>query len=113
MRLVLAFSLVLVTSSVCSGWDRYETALVASTAADFITTEIGLARGVHEANPLMRKRGVRIATGAAQVVLFDLLYRKLRKDGHDGWAKALILMPTVAHFGAAGWNVSVMAGVSW
>lgn len=114
MKCVIVLILMLSTAVPAMAWDRYETTLVLATSADFITTEIGLRHpNIVEGNPLMRKRGVRIGAGLAQVVLTTMLYRKLRRDGHDKCAKAIILMPAITHAGAAGWNISVMARVSW
>lgn len=114
MKRTIILALILFTAVPVMAWDRYETALVVATSADFITTEIGLRNpNIVEGVPWMRKRGVRIGAGIAQVALTTMWYRKLRRDGHDRLAKFVILAPTITHAGAAGWNVSVIVRVSW
>ena len=110
MRIILTLTLILAASPLAA-WDRYETAMYLTAAVDFTSTEIALANGFHEANPRQQRRLTRIGTVAAQVALTQLLYRRLRRDGHDGWARAIILIPTISHGAAAGWNVGVM--VRW
>ncbi len=50
--------------------------------ADLISTEMFLARGLEEGNPLMRNRGVRAVSHAAATAGFAVLDRHLDRKGH-------------------------------
>jgi len=59
------------------GWMAYGT-----SAADVITTEVILARGGEELNPLMRNRTVRIGSHIAYPFVFNEITEFIRKKGH-------------------------------
>ncbi len=106
--------LVLLIAAPSSAWDRYETLLVAGSIADLVSTENNLRNShIVESNSLMENRAVRYGTIVAHIILTDILYRKLKRDGQDGFAKLVILTPTVTHSFAAGWNVALAYRVNW
>ena len=91
----------------CRGWDKKDTLLTVTAAADLLTTEVGISKGiVHEGNPILRQRGVRIGVIAGHTLL-SLWLR--RKTGKDGW----VLYPIIVHSAAAGWNTSFFVRYSW
>lgn len=67
----------------------------AAAVADMATTEMVLYRGGREVNPLMRDRGIRLATNAAIVFATAKATHKLRKSGHRNAARVV----TVAFVG--------------
>ena len=90
-----------------------EWALVGATTADIVATELVIHRGGYEHNPFMQSRAARIGFNAGQTALLVYLSRRLTAAGKGNAAKAVLLVPAVAHGAAAGWNVSVTYRVNW
>lgn len=68
-------------------------------AADLASTELALARGARELNPLSQQRGSRIAVklaGAAGLTVADIY---LQRTGHRGWVRGLRIGMTVLAVG--------------
>ncbi len=108
---ILLILLIAATSS-AEGLSKLELATIGATAADLITTEIGIERyGLIEANPLMKNRGVRLAYGAGQAALFIWLGRWAEKRGNGKLAKVFLVMPIAYHVTATGWNANLL--LSW
>ena len=110
MRVLLI--LLIATTVSADKLSKLELAAIAATAADLVTTEIGIGRyGLVEANPLMKNRGVRIGYGAGQAALLIWLSRWAKRRGSDRMAKVFLLMPIAYHTTAAGWNANLL--LSW
>ena len=80
--------------------------LLSAAAADQVTTEVSLARGNRELNPLMRARAVRVSAGAAAAVAAQLATRALHRRGHPRLA-------TVLRFTAGGLFAATAARNLW
>lgn len=76
---------------------------VAATA-DLMTTELVIARGGHEANPLMQPAPVRVSLKVALSAVLIWACERLERDGHHGWSKAAQWGGTGLWGGAAVWN---------
>lgn len=64
-------------------------ALYLVKGGDFVTTEIGLDRGLIELNPIAGHVAVRVGLMAAAPLAVELSARKLKRNGHARWALAL------------------------
>ena len=108
-RKMILLILLISTTAGAEGLSKLELAAIGATAADLITTEIGIERyGLTEANPLMKNRGVRIAYGAGQAALFIWLGRWAERRGSDRMAKVFLLMHIAYHITATGWNANLL-----
>jgi hypothetical protein len=75
------------------GWAVYGT-----SAADVVTTEIGLARGRHELNPVMRNRAVRIGAHVVVPIAVNKTTEFIRSEGYPTYA-LIIRMAVVGMWG--------------
>jgi hypothetical protein len=75
--------------------------------ADLWSTEYALARRpeLRESNPLGLSKNARIWMKAGMATGLIAITHKLRRDGHQVWAKWLGRVAMVVQFAAAGWNV--------
>ena len=104
VRLVLLVSLVMLTAPRADADRTLEEALVVVAAgADLASTEIAIARGAEETNPLGQERWQRIALKSGVTVGILALARKLGDD-RGKWIR---LTTMGVWFGATGWNISV------
>ena len=111
LRLVWLALLSLTLASVSSADPRKaeEIALVATGAADIISTELALRDGgFEELNPLVQSAASRIAIKSGATAGMILLARHLEKHGNPGAARILRWSGIVAWATATGWNVSLM-----
>lgn len=77
-----------------------------AAAMDLASTEYALARGgVHEGNPLMRSRGVRLGVNAGATALCVWTTRRLQERGRPGLARLLKVGVVVLRVGVAVHNV--------
>lgn len=83
-------------------------AMVGAGALDLASTEIGIARGLSEGNPLMRKRAVRLPLKVGLTVLVVVTVRELLRDGHPKLALALGIGAAAAWGYAAARNVRLI-----
>ena len=88
--------------------DPWFYALTASLAADLVTTEIGLARGLDEGNPVARQRAVRYPLRIGATLLTYHYARKAERAGHHRWANVLRTTSLSFNLYATGWNVAVI-----
>jgi len=89
------------------GWMTYGT-----SAADVITTEVILARGGGELNPLMRNRAVRIGSRSVFCVAFNKSTEYLRtKKGHPKIALWMRISIVALHGYVVARNVHVARGL--
>ena len=105
MRTAFVLLVLIASTATAGGLSKAEAFLVAATSLDLISTEVGLAQGRPEVNPVMRNRRVRIALNVAQVAFSIVASRKLRDSGHPRLATAVLWAPIVTHSAATGWNV--------
>jgi len=77
-----------------------------AAGADLVTTELAIAQGATEINPVMRHTALRIGAKALASVLVVWLCSKLDAQGHKGWSNFVQWFATGAWAGAAGWNLS-------
>jgi len=77
-----------------------------AAGADLVTTEIAIAHGATEINPVMESTALRISMKALASVLVVWLCNKLDAQGHKGWSNFVQWFATGAWAGAAGWNLS-------
>jgi hypothetical protein len=75
------------------GWAVYGT-----SAADVVTTEIGLARGRRELNPVMRNRAVRIGAHIVVPIAVNKTTEFIRSEGYPTYA-LVIRMAVVGMWG--------------
>jgi hypothetical protein len=76
--------------------------VVASAAADLITTERALSRpGLYEGNPLMQTPGARVGVKAVATAVVLLGCREMDRREHHGWSRGLRLAVVLAWSGAA------------
>ena len=71
---ILTLTLALLTAAPATAdlFDAFGLGVYAAKVGDTVSTEIALRRlGTYEANPLMRNRGVRLATTVAAPLLFN------------------------------------------
>ncbi len=82
--------------------------MLCSSAADFASTEYGLAGGAIEANPLMKNRGVRIATAVGIPLLIYAITRERPK-----LAKWTVICYVTGKSAIAGRNIYIGVRVRW
>lgn len=76
-------------------------AMIGTAAADVLSTEYGIERGLREGNPLLGpNKGTRVAGSAAYMAGVWWGTRKLHERGNTKWAKA-IRIATIALYGYA------------
>lgn len=88
--------------------DPWFYALTASLTADFVTTEIGLTRGLDEGNPVVRQRAVRYPLRIVATLLTYHYARKAERADHPRWANVLRTTSLSFNLYATGWNVAVI-----
>lgn len=97
--------LIAVMAMPLHGQDRI--VLYAGTIADLASTEYAIAQGYREANPILgQNRLRRIGTATAVTVATDLLFHRFVTPRHPKIARVFNFAAGMAHFGAAGWNLS-------
>lgn len=84
-----------------------EIGVVGAAAADVISTEVALANGGTEANPLMVNRTARIAVKSGTTAAVVLIARELEESGHTRAASILRMSIFTMWMGAAAWNLAV------
>jgi hypothetical protein len=82
--------------------------MFAASAADFATTEIGLASGLDEGNPLAQDRGVRLLHHVVGPAAVWWTTEKLQKSGRTKLALSLRIAVMVAYSYAAIHNTHVI-----
>jgi len=87
--------------------ERSRELYVVAAGADFATTNYALDRGGAEANPLVRRRELVVPVKVAAVWGTLRLEERLRREGHDGWARVVRWGFVVLNAGAATWNLAV------
>ena len=83
--------------------------LFAASAADLITTEYGLSRGLEEGNPAASQRGLRLATHIAGPAAVYYATEKLQKAGKTKTALFLRVSLMVAYSYAAIHNARLIS----
>jgi hypothetical protein len=107
-RLVMVLVIVALSSAVYADQKTEEILVVASAAADVVSTEIWLRHDVAtEANPLMQSRATRIVSKAAGTAGLLYLGRWLDNRGNDKAASFVRLTAASVWLTATGWNVSL------
>jgi len=79
--------------------------LIFTAGLDLGTTEIGLHRGLYDANPIAQSRPLMYGGKIVQIYFVDKNVRKLNKTGHKRAAKVLFFGSLALEGFAVVWNV--------
>jgi hypothetical protein len=85
--------------------------MFAASAADFATTELGLARGLREGNPLAGDRGLRLVHHVVGPAAVYWTTEQLRRKGKDKLALALRIALMAAYGYATVHNLRQVSGL--
>ena len=89
----------------CATLDKPQLAIIATSTADIVTTEVLLSRGGYaEGNPLLKDQAIRLAAKAAVTGATLHLYRKYKAAGEHEKAKWVAIIATVVWGAAFTWN---------
>jgi hypothetical protein len=103
----LAIVLVLWASTVYSKDLKWLAIMGAGSAGDLISTELGLASGAQELNPIAQNRLVRVGLKTGTTIFVWWLAERCDEEGHEKIAKIMRWTHIGTNLGVTSWNVYI------